>query len=74
MTFDQTMGCDHVCVHHQLNLPRNSQDLSVRNAQARNRLMDLWARNRNLRRHCERARLRTYDNSDFCLPEMWLGS
>jgi predicted RNA-binding Zn-ribbon protein involved in translation (DUF1610 family) len=50
MTFDQTMGCDHVCVHHQLNIPRNSQDLSVRNAQARNRLMGLWARDRNLRR------------------------
>jgi hypothetical protein len=50
MTLDQTMGCDRVCVHHQLNLPRNSQDLSVRNAQARNRLMGLWARDRNLRR------------------------
>ena len=50
MTFGQTMGCDHVCVHHQLNLPRNSQDLSVRNVQARNRLMGLWARDRNLRR------------------------
>ena len=50
MTFDQTMGCDHVCVHHQLNLPRNSQDLSVRNVQARNRLTGLWARDRNLRR------------------------
>jgi len=50
VTFDQTMGCDHVCVHHQLNLPRNSQDLSVRNVQARNRLTGLWARDRNLRR------------------------
>ena len=50
MTFGQTMGCDHVCVHHQLNLPQNSQDLPVRNAQARNRLMGLWARDRNLRR------------------------
>ena len=44
------MGCDHVCVHHQLDLPRNSQDLSVRNVQARNRLMGLWAQDRNLRR------------------------
>jgi hypothetical protein len=28
-----------VGVHPQLNLPRNSQDLPVRNAQVRNRLM-----------------------------------
>ena len=27
-----------------------------------------------LKTHCERARLRIYDNSDFCLPEMRLGS
>jgi hypothetical protein len=74
MTFDQTMGCDHVCVHHQLNLPRNSQDLPVRNAQARNRLMRLWARNRDLRRTANQPDCELYDNSDFCLPEMWLGS
>src|SRR5882757_11456646 len=40
----QTMGFDHVGVHPQLNLPRNSQDLPVRNVQARSRLMDLRAR------------------------------
>jgi predicted RNA-binding Zn-ribbon protein involved in translation (DUF1610 family) len=38
---DQTMGCDHVCVHTQLNLPRNSQDLPLWNAQAHTRLMGL---------------------------------
>ena len=32
---DQTMGCDHVSVHTQLNLPRSTQDLPFRNAQAR---------------------------------------
>ncbi len=37
----QTTRFDHVGVHPQLNLPRNSQDLSVRNAQARNRLMEI---------------------------------
>jgi hypothetical protein len=40
----QTTGFDHVGVHPQLNLPRNSQDLPVRNVQARSRLMDLRAR------------------------------
>ena len=74
----QTTGFDHVGVHPQLNLPRNSQNLPVRNAQARNRLMGLCARglprHNRLKTHCERARLRIYDNSDFCLPEMRLGS
>jgi hypothetical protein len=74
MTFDQTMERDHVCVHHQLNLPQNAQDLSVRNAQARNRLMGLWARNRNLGRIANEPDWRIYDNSDFCVPEMRSGS
>src|SRR6266850_5401676 len=34
-------GFDHVGVHPQLNLPRISQDLPVRNAQARSRLIDI---------------------------------
>jgi len=50
MGVGQTTRFDHVGVHHQLTLPRNSQDLSVRNVQARNRLMGLWAQDRNLRR------------------------
>jgi hypothetical protein len=40
MGLGQTTRFDHVGVHPQLNLPRNSQDLSVRNAQARDRLKD----------------------------------
>jgi hypothetical protein len=40
MGLGQTTGFDHVGVHPQLNLPRNSQDFPVGNAQARNRLMD----------------------------------
>ena len=50
MGLGQTTGFDHVGVHHQLNLPRISQDLPVRNAQARNQLIGLWARDRNSRR------------------------
>ena len=42
----QTMGCDHVSVHTQFNLPRSTQDLPIRNAQAGNRLMGLWAQHR----------------------------
>src|SRR6267143_6102048 len=42
-------GFDHVGVHPQLNLPRISQDLPVRNAQARSRLMDLGAPDRSPR-------------------------
>ena len=38
---DEATEFGHVGVHPQLNLPRNSQDLSVRNAQARNLLMEI---------------------------------
>ena len=41
---DEATEFGHVGVHPQLNLPRNSQDLPVRNAQARNRLMESRAR------------------------------
>ena len=41
---DEATEFDHVGVHPQLNLPRNSQDLPVRNAQARNRLMEIRGR------------------------------
>ena len=72
MTFDQTMGCDHVCVHHQLNLPRNSQDLSVRNAQARNQLMGLWARDRNLRRTANEPDCESMTTVIFACPKCGL--
>ena len=72
MTFDQTMGCDHVCVHHQLNLPRNSQDLSVRNAQARNRLMGLRARDRNLRRTANEPDCESMTTVIFACPKCGL--
>src|ERR1700681_3412292 len=36
-----TTGFSHVCVHPQLNLPRSSQELPVRNAQVRSRLTDI---------------------------------
>ena len=72
MAFDQTMGCDHVCVHHQLNLPRNSQDLSVRNAQARNRLMGLRARDRNLRRTANEPDCESMTTVIFACPKCGL--
>jgi hypothetical protein len=37
----QTTRFDHVGVHPQLNLPRNSQDLPVWNAQVGSRLIDI---------------------------------
>jgi predicted RNA-binding Zn-ribbon protein involved in translation (DUF1610 family) len=72
MTFDQTTGYDHVCVHHQLNLPRNSQDLSVRNAQARNRLMRLRARNRDLRRTANQPDCESMTTVIFACPKCGL--
>jgi|GEM_PF-6180755 predicted RNA-binding Zn-ribbon protein involved in translation (DUF1610 family) len=72
MTFDQTTGYDHVCVHHQLNLPRNSQDLSVRNAQARNRLMRLRTRNRDLRRTASQPGCESMTTVIFACPKCGL--
>ena len=40
MGLGQKTGFDHVGVHPQLNLPRNSQDVPVGNAQVRSRLID----------------------------------
>ena len=40
---DEATELGHVGVHPQLNLPRNSQDLPVRNAQVRSRLKYLQA-------------------------------
>ena len=40
LTIDQTMGCDHVSVHIQLDLPRNSEGLYFRR-QGRGRLNGL---------------------------------
>jgi hypothetical protein len=42
----QTTRFGHVGIHPQLHLPRSSQDLPVRNAQVRSRLMDRQARDR----------------------------
>jgi len=72
MGLGQTTRFDHVGVHHQLNLPRNSQDLSVRNAQARNRLIGLWARDRNLRRTANEPDCESMTTVIFACPKCGL--
>src|ERR1700674_5587894 len=54
------------------NLPRNSQDLSVRNAQARNRLMGLRARDRNLGRPANEPDCESMATVIFACPKCGL--
>jgi len=49
MTLDQTMGCDRVCVHHQLNYRKFSGPLCPECTSSQS-IDGLWARDRNLRR------------------------